>query len=39
MKAAGDIGKVDVRHQRHVIAHVIEAKALTHVAIDCHAHA
>ena len=34
MEAAGDIGNRDQRHDRVVIAHLIEAKAFAHVTVD-----
>jgi hypothetical protein len=38
VKAAGDVSEVDMRHQRGVVAHVIEAETLAHIAVDGHAH-
>src|SRR5262245_2740930 len=34
MKATGDVGHVDKRHQALVITHPVEAESLTHVAIN-----
>jgi hypothetical protein len=38
VKTAGNIGEVDVRHHRRIVADAIQAKAFTHVAIDGQAH-
>ena len=36
METAGDVGRVDERHEGPVIAHAVEAEALAHVAVDIH---
>ena len=38
VKAAGHIGHGDVGHDALVVAQLIEAEALAHVAIDCQSH-
>src|SRR5262249_36269959 len=34
VEAAGDIGDGNVRHQTFIVAHLVEAEAFAHVAID-----
>jgi hypothetical protein len=34
VEAAGDVGDRNVRHEPFVVAHLVEAEAFTHVAID-----
>jgi hypothetical protein len=37
VEAACNIGEVDMRHQRCIIAKPIEAKAFAHIAVDRYA--
>src|ERR1700721_1151337 len=34
MESASDVGDVDQRHQAFVVAHLVQAESLAHVAID-----
>jgi hypothetical protein len=38
VEAAGNIGEVDMRHQRGVIAEPIKPETFAHIAVDGHAH-
>lgn len=38
VKAARNIGEIDVRHQRCIIAEPIKPETFAHIAVDCHAH-
>ena len=38
VKSAGDIGEIDVRHHRRIVAQAIKAEPLAHVAVDRQAH-
>jgi hypothetical protein len=38
VEATGDVGDRDVRHDPFVVAHLVEAEALAHVAVDRHCH-
>ena len=38
VKAAGNVGQIDVRHHRRVVTDAVQAKTFAHVAIDRQSH-
>jgi hypothetical protein len=38
VEAARNIGEVDVRHQRGIVAEPIKPETFAHIAVDRHAH-